>query len=453
MPRELASLPAPPGWPLVGHALSIDVPRMHAVLEAWDKEYGPVFTYRIGRATTLCISDPPLIDQVYRQRPHAFRRLRTIADVIEELGIVGVFTAEGDAWPPQRKVALRALHPKHLDGFFPALRATALALRARWLRTAGQPVDLRHDFMSFTVDVTTQLAFARAIDTLADQRAPLLEAIDPIFPALSRRIVALLPTWRWVRSPADRQLEASIAEVRAFLDEVIRATRAEARTGPARHFLDAMLDQTDAAPDDDDTLFGNAVTMLLAGEDTTANTLAWACHLLMDHPEVWERLRAASAVGADGVAAARDATRSPYVDQVIHEVMRLKSVGPMLFFEAVTDVVVGDVAVPAGTPITVLTRQPGLDPERFPDPSRFDPERWSDPALPAQLQKTGVFTPFGSGPRLCPGRELALLEMRLVLPMLAHGFTVSRHGASDDVHEVNGFTMSPNAVMATLRPR
>jgi cytochrome P450 len=133
--------------------------------------------------------------------------------------------------------------------------------------------------------------------------------------------------------------------------------------------------------------------------------------------------------------------------------MRLKSVGPMLFFEAVEDTQLGDIHVPAGTAITLLTRQPGLDEARFPEPERFDPDRWADPTLTARLQKTGVFTPFGSGPRLCPGRELALLEMRLVLPMLAHSFDLTRHGSAAEVHEVNGFTVSPNAVMATLRAR
>lgn len=454
--RTLDDLPAPPPLPLVGNAHTIDVPRMHEQLESWDVQYGPVFTYRLGRQRTLCVSDPALINRVYRERPQTYRRLRVLADVVEELAIRGVFTAESAAWLPQRKVALRALHPKHLDAFFPTLRALTLALRDRWLRADGAPTDVQHDFMAFTIDVTTKLAFAHDGQALADAHSPLLASINPIFPALSRRIVSVIPTWRYLRLPADRRLEASVAQVRGFLNTVIASARAEVREGAPANFLEAMLDATDGAGEADDaTLFGNAMTMLLAGEDTTANSLAWAVHLLLDHPEVLTRLRdeTAASLAGEPVAPTRDATRVPYVDQVIHETMRLKSVGPMLFFESCEAATLGDIAVPADCPITLLTRRPSLNPDHFPDPLRFDPGRWSDPTLPARLQKDGTFTPFGSGPRLCPGRELALLEMRLVLPMLAHGFDVERVGPASDVREVNGFTMAPSGVRATLSAR
>jgi cytochrome P450 len=273
---------------------------------------------------------------------------------------------------------------------------------------------------------------------------------------------ALLPYWRWVRLPRDRELDRALAELRLWLAGIISDTRmrmaadAACHTRPA-NFLEAMLAARDAEgrPFSEELIFGNAMTMLLAGEDTTANTLAWAVHELCDHPEALIRLHAeADAVLGDaGVAPDLETVgRLSFADAVAQETMRLRPVAPLFFGETTADVVLGDLALPRGTALFIATRPPGLDPARFADPRAFRPERWIDKGG-GGAHDPAALVPFGSGPRICPGRTLALVELRLVLAMLAKTFDVERAEPTGSVEERFAFTMHPSAVRVRLRPR
>jgi cytochrome P450 len=195
------------------------------------------------------------------------------------------------------------------------------------------------------------------------------------------------------------------------------------------------------------------MTMLLAGEDTTAYTLAWAVHHLCDAPDAVARLRAEADALLGGEPAAREietAHRLTFAGAVASETMRLRPVAPLLFLTANEDVVVADVAVPRGTWVGILTRPPAVDARHFADPERFRPERWLEHG--AAPHEPGASIPFGSGPRICPGRSLALLEMKVLLAMLYGGFEVERAGGAE-VRERFAFTMAPVGLRVRLRRR
>lgn len=451
--RTVRDLPTPPGsLPFLGHALQVDVPRLHHQLEGWATTYGGLYRAQLGRQQMVVVSEPEHVSQVLKGRPRTFRRQHHLAQIIEELGVKGVFTAEGERWTAHRKLAMRALGQHRLEGFFPLLHRVGNELLERWDRTAGQALPLQDDCVAFTVDVTTELAFADKAGSVRGDRSSLLQSLDPIFPALARRLFALVPYWRWFSLPRDRSLNVALEEVRAYMEQTIARARTQ---HDGDDFLHAMLEESDGAGTfDEEALFGNAMTMLLAGEDTTANTLAWAVHLLLEHPNVFADLRAEADRAFTGrLASTLAETQLPLTERVIHEVMRLKPVAPILFHEAIIDTSLGDVSIPAGSLLLVLTRKGALEPSRFPNPERFDPERWRDPRRIALEQREGHFVPFGSGPRLCPGRALALIELRLVLSLLAKNYDLERVGDAESVREVNGFTMSPVGLNVRLRRR
>ncbi len=114
---------------------------------------------------------------------------------------------------------------------------------------------------------------------------------------------------------------------------------------------------------------------------------------------------------------------------------------------------IGDVAVPRGTWVSLHTRPPALDERNFGDPMAFRPDRWLDAAATGGAHDPSANIPFGSGPRICPGRTLALLEMKLVLAMLFGDFDVERVGSAADVQEVFAFTMAPVGMRVRLRRR
>ena len=247
-------------------------------------------------------------------------------------------------------------------------------------------------------------------------------------------------------------LEALLVEkARAF--HTVDPTRAE---NPS-NFLEAMLAARDDAgrPFSDEVIMGNLMTMLLAGEDTTAYTLAWAVHHLCDDAAATTALEKEldAALGAAGVPEQFDtANRLSFAGAVANESMRLRPVAPMLFAEANVDTVVGDVHVPKGGVVATLIRPPVRDPENFAAPDAFRPQRWLEGGAEGPHDPS-AHTPFGSGPRLCPGRTLALLEMKVVLATLYRNFAVERVGESAAVREKFSFTMLPTGLQVKLRGR
>jgi cytochrome P450 len=352
---------------------------------------------------------------------------------------------------------MEALSQRNLRGFFPTLVTVAERLRKRWL--ASEVVDLCDDLMRFTVDVTTSLVFGKDLNTLEGGEDVIQRDLALVFPTFARRLNALVPYWRVLRLPKDRQVDRAIAELRVWLAELITETRARLAAEPGRppqNFLEAMLASRDddGRPFSDEVLFGNAMTMLLAGEDTTANSVAWAIHLLCDHPEEVAALRAEidDVLGDDLVP--RDLERANRLERataVSQESMRLLPVAPLNFVEALHDTVVGDIDVPKGTGVVVLGRIAATDARHFADPDRFRPARWLEDATGAH--DPSALLPFGSGPRICPGRTLALVEMRVMLATLYRSFEVERVSATADVRERYAFTVMPSELKVRLRRR
>ncbi|MCX4240751.1 cytochrome P450 [Paraliomyxa miuraensis] len=463
--RVFAELPGPRPLPLVGNALQLDTRRVHVTFEAWAREHGPFYRVVLGRRAFAVVSDPTLIAEILRKRPESYRRMSRMADIFDEMGVDGVFSAEGTSWRPQRKLAMGALDHRHLTAFFSTLHDVAERLRRRWetAADAGDVLDVQEEMMRFTVDVTTRLAFSEPTDVIGGASSQLLDDLDPLFPTIARRINAMFPYWRYLQLPRDRHFTRSLGRVRKWLEDVIARTRERLQADPSRaehpsDFVEAMLVARDpeGRPFSDRLLFGNALTMLVAGEDTTANTMAWAVHFLLDAPEELSALRTRidAVLGSARVPADMATTRAlDEIEAVANETMRLEPVAPMMFLETIPEVTLGDVRLPAATPILVLTRPSALDPARIDDPHAFRPERWRDGHTAAALQRAGVFVPFGSGPRICPGRSLALLEIRMVLATLLRNFELERVGRSQDVGEELGFTLSPTNLRARLRRR
>lgn len=464
--RAISELPGPRGLPVLGNLLQLNTGRMHTILSAWADEFGTLYRYRIANKNALVVSDAALINEVLRNRPEGFRRARRLQAIILELGVDGVFNAEGAEWRRQRKLAMLALNTNHLREFFTRLEVVTERLQRRWQRAsaAGETVDASADLRRFTVDVTSSLAFATDLNTLESEGDVIQRHLDKIFPAISRRLFSPLPYWRWFKLPADRELDAAVRQVHQLVNELVADARRRSASEPSAdarpgNFLDAMVatQSDDVSAFTDAEVVGNALTMLLAGEDTTSNTLAWMMHMMTEHPAVQARMQDE----ADRVLGS--ASRPPdyattgelhYIEAVAHETMRLKPVAPFLWVEPTADTVIGDVHVPKGNPVNVLTAHVAMAAANFADAKSFRPERWLEAAgRSTDGHNTQAFLPFGAGPRFCPGRHLAMLEIKMVAAMLCRNFEISRAPAAPPTEEVFSFTMMPSSVHVRLHPR
>jgi len=463
--RTLADLPGPRPWPLVGNTFQVRMSRLHQDIEHWIGRYGPILKARLGRMDLVIVSDHQLITDMLKNRPEGFRRPSRLNEVIRELGVHrGVFTAEGEAWQRQRRMVMASFSPAHVRSYFPSLQRVTQRLQTRWLDAARaqRPIDLQADLMRFTVDAISGLAFGTETRTLESDDDVIQKHLDKVFPAIYRRVNAIVPYWRWVRLPADRTLDRSLKVVHQAIDEFIAQARARlqdpARRAHPANLLEAMIvaaDEPDSGVDDRDVA-GNVFTLLLAGEDTTATTLSWMLYLLSRNPEALARARAeALRVAPDaGAFTPEQMADLSYIEACAHEAMRLKPVGPFNAVETLQDQVVGDVLVPRGTPIFCVLRHDNLNERYFSQADRFEPQRWLDgQGLSEATNAKRVSMPFGAGPRICPGRYLALLEIKLAMAMILNTFDIVAIDTPDgrDAQELMSFTMTPVGLSLRLR--
>ncbi len=464
--RTLEDLPGPKGSWFFGNMRQISSMQFHLSLERWAQEFGPLCKVRFGPSRMLILSDPALIGGMLRDRPDAFRRTSRSARIAGELLTVGVFSSEGEDWKMQRKLVMRALTPEVIRGFFPTLVALTERLLARWrvATAAGRTVDVLRDLKAWTLDVTIWIAMGQDINTLEHPDNSLQSDIEQIFNRIARRLTAPFAHWRYFKLPADRQADACSARIHATVAGFVAETRKRIAANPAlrakpTNLLEAFVAARDEQGSEftDRHVIGNAITMVFAGEDTTSNTMAWLLDFVARDPAVAARLAAEAdaVIGAGPVLREFGALdRFTYTDACVDEAMRLKPVAPFLGLETNRPVVVGDVALEARTPVMVITRLAGRSEEDFPQAEVFRPERWLEAGSTAVGGDPGrKLFPFGGGPRFCPGRYLAMAEIKMIVAMVAKNFTLEPDRDAAPVKELFTFTMTPSALPVHLRAK
>jgi cytochrome P450 len=456
--RKLRDVPGPRGFPLIGNLLEIDQARFHLTLEAFCREYGNLFSFRLGPERCLGVADPELVRSLLRERPHDFRRMKTMESTARELGMHGVFSAEGDDWKRQRSLIMPAFREENLTSHFEMLRTITDRLLGLLAPAAasGEPVDILHLLMRYTVDVTAEIALGRDLNTLERGADELQRHFEAIFPMLLRRVLAPFPYWHYLKLPADRALDRALEAARRAILPMIADSRGALAADPTRHaaprsLLEAMLVASDGERLSDTEVLANVFTLLLGGEDTTSNTLGWIVYFLAKHPDIQQELRAEADVVLGDSTTLPDYARLGQLRSttaVAHETLRLKGPAPFVALSAARAVTISDIDVPANTPVFVLLRESAKQSPSFPDPERFDPHRF----LAADTGLARASIPFGAGPRICPGRQLALLECALVVSALVKRFELTLSG-TEEVRERFDFAMEPENLRVFVHAR
>jgi cytochrome P450 len=464
--RQISDLPGPRGIPVLGNALQVTRAQIHQSVERWASEYGPLFQMQLGPRRLLVVADPELLAAIMKDRPEGFRRSPLTSKIGKEMGLPqGVFSAEGDSWRQQRRMVMASFAPGHVRAYFPSLVKVTLRLRERWQKAAraGASINLQADLMRFTVDAIAGLAFGKDVNTLQAGDDVIQRHLDRILPSVSKRALSLVPYWRWFKGKNDRELDKSVVVINALLKDYVAQARSRLQNDPAArekpgNLLEAMIVAADQPGSGigDTELTGNVLTMLLAGEDTTANTLAWMTYLLKQNPAALERVQQEVRTRApDPAQFTLELMDSlTYLDACCSETMRLKPVAPFIPLQALHDAQIGDVAVPKDTMIWGVLRHNSVREPWFADPQAFKPERWlPDAAHALSNEAKRASLPFGSGPRMCPGRYLALLEMKMAMAMLLASFEIEAVTTPDNLppQELMAFTMTPVGLSMRLR--
>lgn len=385
------------------------------------RRYGDIVLFRLGRQRMALLNHPDHVEDVLVTRARLFRKGRALERAKRLLGN-GLLTAEGEAHLRQRRLVQPSFHKHRIDGYARAMVAHAARTAARW--RDGDEIDVAAEMTQLTLTIVGDTLFGADVES--DARS-VRQALTDVFEVFPLTMSPLAPLLERLPLPAVRRYERA----QATLDRLIYRFIHDRRQQPAdRGDLLSMLllardDEHHGAPLTDTQVRDEALTLCLAGHETTANALTWSWYLLAQHPDVERRLhQEIDTVLGDREAVAADAAHLPYTRRVVAEVMRCYPPAWGIGRRAVDDVEIGGYTIPRGTVVLLSPYLLHHDARFFPEPERFDPDRW----LPDQQRSRPRFAyfPFGGGNRVCIGESFAWMEGMLVLATLAQRWRLAR---------------------------
>jgi cytochrome P450 len=374
-------------------------------------EHGDVTRFRWGPRYEHLLNHPDLVEQVLVAKQRSFMKGQALQETKRILG-EGLLTSEGDLHLRQRRLMQPLFHRRSIAAYGEEMVACAERLQARW--HTGETRDLHAEMSRLTLAVIGQTLFASDVEGEAGEiGSALTDAMD----SLQRFMLPFYGAVERLPLPTVRRLRAS----RRRLDETISRLVAERRVQPGdRDLLSLLLASRDehGRPMTDVQVRDEAMTIFLAGHETTAVTLTWTWMLLARDPSVERKLHGElEEVVGDRLPTPADLDRLPYMERVLKESLRLYPPAWLIGRRAVVDVELGGYLIPAGSIVILSPWVTQRDARFFAEPLRFNPDRWTADAEVARPRFT--YFPFGGGIRRCIGESFALMEAKLLLATIA----------------------------------
>jgi cytochrome P450 len=332
----------------------------------------------------------------------------------------GLLTSEGELHLRQRRLMQPLFHSRRVNGY--AETMVSCAERASQVWRDGGRVDAHREMARLTLAIVGQTLFDADVEGEASEiGVALTHALDSIKTLTLpwSAVIAALPI------PAMRRLRRSRERLDQTIYRLIRDRKADDREGPDLLSLLVSAREDSGEPMSDEQIRDEAMTLFLAGHETTAAALTWTWFLLAKHPDVEARLHEElDAVLGGRPPGVDDLERLHYAEMVLSEAIRLYPPAWLIGRRALVDFEVGPYLIPARAIVILSPYVSHLDPRWFPEPERFDPERWTE-AQRATRPRWAYF-PFGAGARTCIGQGFAWTEAKLVLATLARGWRLRR---------------------------
>ncbi len=377
-------------------------------------EYGDLVHFQLGPQHIYLVNQPAVIQDILVTHNKSFIKSRGLRQAKRILG-EGLLTSEGDFHLRQRRLAQPAFHRQRLAGYAEAMSAYAARTRERW--RDGAVVDIHQEMMRLTLDIVAKTLFDADVKAEAQD---IREALNT-FMSMFNRLNSPLAEW------LDRLPLASnkrFWDARARLDAIIYRIINERRSsGQDRgDLLSMLLHAQDVEGDNtrmtDMQLRDEAVTIFLAGHETTANALTWTWYLLSQNPAIEEKLHAEiETVLGERLPTFDDLPRLKYTEAVLAESMRLYPPAWIVGRQSVQEYALANYLAPARSIFFMSQYVMQRDARYFHEPARFLPERWT-PEMKVALPKFAYF-PFGGGPRVCIGESFAWTEGILLIAALS----------------------------------
>ena len=378
------------------------------------RDYGDAAMFSVLGQKIVFFNHPDLIAELLVAQNRFFHKSRVLQRSKTVFG-EGLLTSEDPLHLRQRRLAQPAFHRDRIARYAEVMVERAVSARERW--RDGQTLDVHHEMMRLTLEVVARTLFDAEVEDEADEIGAALTSLVDLFPLLMNPAAPLLQK---LPVPSSRRFRRAVERLDRTIFAIIDERRA---SGADRGDLLSMLllaqdVEGDGGGMTDRQLRDEAMTLFLAGHETTANALAWTWYLLGLHSDVAGALHAhVGEVLRGRLPTAADYPRLQFVEMVLAESMRLFPPAWAISRLAMADVTIGEWLVPRGAVAVVAQAVMHRDARFWPDPERFDPMRFTAEGK-ASRPKFSYF-PFGGGPRICIGEGFAWMEGVLILATLA----------------------------------
>ncbi|MCS6885717.1 MAG: cytochrome P450 [Acidobacteriota bacterium] len=400
------------------------------------REYGDVCSLNTPPEQVFLVNHPELIKEVFTTLNQYMIKGRALQRAKAFLG-EGLLTSEGELHRRQRRLAQPAFHRQRIATYADTM--VELAFRYRQRLVDGQQVDMAQEMTSLTMSIVAKTLFDADVE---DESGQIGRALTELVRAFNLMILPFADLVQKIPLPGVNRFRRACG----LLDEIIYGIISERRAkGVDRGDLLSMLiiaqDEEGSGGMTDQQLRDEVMTLFLAGHETTANALTWTWYLLAKHPEIERKLHEE----IDSVLSGRrpsfdDVKRLKYAEMVLAESMRLYPPAWAVGRRTLVDVTLGDYLIPAGSLIIVSQYVMHRDARYYPEPEKFDPERFTAQAQAARPKY--AYFPFGGGVRQCIGESFAWTEGVLLLATIASRWRF----------ELVDEHVEPEAVV-TLRPK
>ena len=423
---------APARLPIAGHILQWRADPIKLLTDAMRQ--GDIVRLALPGPTYL-LSHPAYVKHVLQDHHQNYCK-GWVFDRIKPYWGESLLTADGDTWRQQRRRVQPSFKRDHTAGFAPIVTARTAEMLARWdtIASTGQPLALYNEMTELALVIIGDVLFG--VDLWSDA-AEMARAAQSALAVLKKRVAALAPLPLWVPTSDNRTFNGAMRMLNQRISEIV--ARKQASPDGGRSFLTMLMTARDekGAAMTDRQLHEEILGMLQQGHDTVGESLAWTWYLLSLHPEVERKLhREISEVVGDRIPLITDLPRLQYATMILHESLRVYPPVWVIPRDAIHDDRIGGYHIPAGSTILLSPYLTHRHPECWENPEAFDPERFAPAASHARPRH--AYFPFGHGPRLCMGVDMAMMEMLLVLVMVVQRYRI---------HLVPGHREEPECIL------
>ena len=350
----------------------------------------------------------------------------------------GLLTAEGSHWVQQRKLIQPAFHRDRINSYGEVMVECSERMLEGWRE--GQTRDVHADMMRVTMEIVVRTLFGSGVSD--EDATAVSDAFNVAIDEIAVRFQRPFKIPDWIPVPSNVRFNRAVRELDRLMYGLIRERRASAERGS--DLLSMLVDTKDDNGEvmTDKQLRDEAITLFLAGHETTAIALSWTWYLLSENPAAAAKLHEElDRVLAGRAPTVEDLPRLEYANRVVLESMRLYPPAYAFGREALEDCEVAGYRVPKGSSVFMMPWILHRDARWFPNPEAFDPDRWQGDF--AKRLPAFAYLPFGGGPRRCIGNSFAMMEAVLLLASIARRYALRL---------VPGHCVEPFASI-TLRPR